>query len=466
MMKRSSGILLPVFSLPSKYGIGDFGREAYNFIDFLEKAGQSYWQILPLGPTGFGDSPYQSFSTFAGNPYFIDLDGLVAEGLLLSSELEAVNWGTDPEKVDYGVLYQEREKVLKKAFQRFEAAGMAKDDFLEFCQANKDWLEDYGNFMGEKQYHRFVQFVFFDQWEKLRNYAHIKGIKIIGDLPIYISMDSSDAKAAAKWLKLDDKNQPAWVAGVPPDYFAEKGQLWGNPIYDWSRMKRDGYSWWMKRLEAAASMFDALRLDHFRGFESYWQVPYGRTDAIGGEWVKGPGWHFLKRVKKNFPGLEIIAEDLGILSPEVHKLLEKTGYPGMKVLQFAFASGANNEHLPHNHVKNSVVYTGTHDNNTIKGWLDEDASLEEKEFLAKYFGMGALNGNEKWSRSLIKGAMASVANLCVIPIQDYLDLASDARINTPSTVGGNWQWRLNKSQLTDQLAEEIREITLVYGRHM
>lgn len=502
-IKRSSGILLPIFSLPSKHGIGNLGREAYNFIDFLEEAGQVHWQILPLGPTGFGDSPYQSFSTFAGNPYLIDLEGLVEEGWISLGEIEAIDWGTDPEKIDYGLLYENREKVLRQAFKAFDQGLNSQesqaDDYLEFCMANKEWLEDYALFMALKKhanmeawydwqdedirtrkaqavkdyrallseeikYQRFLQFIFFSQWEKLRNYAHIKGVKIIGDLPIYISMDSADAWVNTKLMKFNDKQEPIWVAGVPPDYFAEKGQLWGNPIYDWGKMKRDGYSWWMKRLAAAGEMFDLLRLDHFRGFESYWQVPYGKTDAIQGEWVKGPGWHFLKRVKKNFPDLEIIAEDLGDLNPQVHKLLDKTGFPGMKVLQFAFAGDWNSEHLPHSHKENSVVYTGTHDNNTSKGWLDEDATDEEKTRLVKYLGLEKLTNDERWSHRLVRSALGSVANLAIVPLQDYLDKSADGRINTPSTLGGNWQWRLTKKDLSPELASEIRSLTTIYGR--
>lgn len=491
-MKRSSGILLPVFSLPSDYGIGSLGKEAHNFIDFLNKSGQGYWQMLPLGPTGFGDSPYQNFSVYAGNPYFIDLDALIEEGLLQAEELAEICWGEDLKKVDYEILYKKREVVLRKAFGRF----CPNEAYRRFCDKNSGWLEDYGLFMALKghfnnkpwheweddsirsrrpeqisvyaeilkddiEYHRFVQYIFFKQWNELRSYAKKKSVKFIGDLPIYISMDSADAWASVDILQFDEERKPTGLGGVPPDYFSKTGQLWGNPLYDWDMMKADGYGWWMRRIKSAVDLYDAVRLDHFRGFESYWRVPYGAKTAIQGEWVKGPGIDFINVVKKAFPELEVIAEDLGCLTEDVYKFVEDSGFPGMKVLQFAFESGNSSDYLPHRYKSNSVVYTGTHDNNTVRGWLEDDAGEEEKALAEEYF---ALSEKEGWNWGFIRGAMRSVAGLCVVQIQDYLDLPSSDRINTPGTVGGNWQWRLVKGQLDEGLAEKIAHLTWTYER--
>ncbi|GAB1477079.1 4-alpha-glucanotransferase [Bacillota bacterium] len=503
-MKRSSGILLPVFSLPSPYGIGTLGREAYNFIDFLAAAGQKHWQMLPLGPTGFGDSPYQSFSSYAGNPYFIDLNLLIENGLMLKNEVEEISWGDDPGRVDYEILYRYREPLLKKAFRRFfegsqPGAGektTLKDDFSQFCRDNLSWLDDYALFMALKghfdmapwhewhdedirrylpeaaekyklllseeiKYHRFVQYLFFSQWGRLREYGKEHGIKFIGDLPIYVSMDSADSWTSKGKLQFDENAVPLGVSGVPPDYFSETGQLWGNPLYNWEEMRKDGYTWWMRRIAAAAGMFDCIRLDHFRGFDSYWRIPFGNDTAVEGEWLAGPGIDFISRVKEQFPNLEVIAEDLGNLTESVHKLLAESGFPGMKVLLFAFSQGDSSEHLPPNYNSNSVVYTGTHDNTTVRGWIEKEASIEELSFAEKYFESCPKNG---WNWRFICTAMESVADLCIVQLQDYLSLPDHARINTPGTLGGNWQWRLIGGELKDELAKKIAEMSGFYGR--
>ncbi len=502
-MKRSSGILLPVFSLPSPYGIGTLGKEAYNFIDFLQAAGQKYWQMLPLGPTGFGDSPYQSLSSFAGNPYFIDLNPLVEQGLLTRDEVDQTPWGQEPTDIGYQALYLNREGLLRTAFARFcyneikFSEGRTDEEiFGPFYQENRHWLEDYALYAAVKKhfqmrpwhqwddegirlrrpealkryeemlredisYHIFTQYLFFTQWEALRDYGKAKGIDFIGDLPIYIAMDSADAWSARGCLQLTEEGKPMGVAGVPPDYFSETGQLWGNPLYDWDKVKEDGYAWWMERIRASARMFDIIRLDHFRGFESYWSVPFGELTAVGGKWMKGPGMDFIRMVKERFPSLEIIAEDLGILTEEVHRLVEDSGFPGMKVLQFAFGSGNRCGYLPHMYGNNAVVYTGTHDNTTVRGWLEEEATETERSYAVKYFG---LSGEEGWNWGFIRGAMSSVADLCIVQMQDYLNLPGTARTNIPGTLGGNWQWRLTKDQLTEALAERIANICRLYNR--
>ncbi len=494
LMKRSSGILLPVFSLPSSYGIGTFGKEAYNFIDFLVAAEQEYWQMLPVGPTGFGDSPYQSFSAYAGNPYFIDLEFMAEGGLLSREEIELVPQGEDPIQVNYGILYHQRRSLLRKGFSRFDPQYDVAFDY--FCKANADWLNDYALYMSLKQhfdmkpwqdwedagirlyrresvekyseflqkdilFHCFIQFLFFSQWNGLRSYAKQKGIKFIGDIPIYLSMDSADAWASSEILQYDKERRPLKVGGVPPDYFSETGQLWGNPLYDWDEMKKDGYSFWIRRLAASSEMFDAVRLDHFRGFESYWSVPFGEATAVKGEWMPGPGMDLIGRIKEKFPKLCIIAEDLGCLTPEVHELVRAAGFPGMNVLQFAFGSGNRCSYLPHRHNINSVVYTGTHDNTTVRGWFEDKAQEEERIYAKKYLG---LSSEEGWNWGFIRGAMGSPADLCIVQMQDYLDLPDSARTNTPGTLGGNWMWRLAPGQLTDGLAGKIAEMTRLYDR--
>lgn len=492
-MKRSSGILFHISSLPSPYGIGTLGKEAFAFIDFLKQAGQKYWQMLPLGPTGFGDSPYQSFSSFAGNPYFIDLDLLIDDGLLSKEEVCGICWGKDSKRVDYEKIYQYREVVLKKAFQR----GFKRDKELlgDFCHNNQDWILDYALYMSLKsyfgmksweewedqdirfrspkvlekyqellkeeiQYHIYIQYLFFQQWEALRAYGRAKGIRFIGDIPIYVPFDSADIWASPEFFQLDERRIPVAVGGVPPDCFSQTGQLWGNPLYNWEAMKSDDYSWWIQRIRACTKLFDAIRIDHFRGFESYWSIPWGEVTAVNGKWRPGPGHDFIQRMKENFPSLEIIAEDLGFLTEEVRELVTFSGFPGMKVLQFAFESKETCNYLPHNYNRNSVVYTGTHDNTTVAGWLEEGNDTEI-EFARKYMG---LNREEGWVWGFIRSGMSSVSDLFIAQMQDYLELPGSERMNIPGTLGNNWKLRLEKGELTEELANKIANITKMYGR--
>lgn len=491
-MKRSSGILMPISSLPSPYGIGTFGKAAYEFADFLKAAGQKYWQVLPLGPTSYGDSPYQSFSTFAGNPYFIDLETLIKEGLLTEKEVEAENWGTNPRYVDYGQIYESRFNVLEKAKAR--GYGKALGDISEF-KKNNPWVENYALFMSLKKYfgqlswqewpeedirlHKpeavkkyteelkediefyiFIQYLFFKQWAKLKKYINDLGIDVIGDLPIYVALDSCDVWAETEFFSLDEENYPVEVAGVPPDYFSEDGQLWGNPCYDWKAMKKDNYKWWVRRIEGAAKLFDVLRIDHFRGFDEYWAVPAGDDTAKNGKWKKGPGMDLVGLLSKRFPNIEFIAEDLGEPSPTVVKLLQDCGWPGMKVLEFAFDSGEPNNYQPHSYDKNCICYTGTHDNATIMEWYEE-ANKKDKEYASKYLG---ISKSEGFNWGMIRGGMSSVAVLFVAQIQDFLGLGKYNRINVPGTKSGNWQWRLLSKELTPELAKKIFDMSVLYER--
>ena len=492
-MKRSSGILMPVSSLPSPHGIGTLGRAARDFVDFLADAGQSWWQMLPVGPTSFGDSPYQSFSAYAGNPYFVDLDLLCDEGLLTPDEVAAVHWGGDPARVDYETIYRGRLPLLRKAAER----GWQRDSgaVAVFVEKNRTWLPDYALFMALK--HRFgmkawtewpdedirlrrpgaveryrnelaedvrlftyIQYQFFRQWEALRAYAHDRGVGIIGDLPIYVAMDSADVWADPGSFQLDERNIPHEVAGVPPDYFSADGQLWGNPLYDWDAMKRDGYQWWIRRIEGAARLYDILRIDHFRGLESYWAVPYGETTAKNGRWVKGPGMDLLRVLTGRFPNIQFIAEDLGFLTPEVRQLLEDSGFPGMKVLEFAFDSREPSNYLPHTYTPHCVCYAGTHDNAPLMIWKDE-ADPADIAMARRYLG---LNESEGFHWGVLRGGLSSVAELFVAQMQDYLGLGAGSRMNTPGTLGGNWQWRLLPGQITAELTEKIREAARLYGR--
>lgn len=488
---RKSGILMHITSLSGPYGIGTMGAQAYDFVDFLEKAGQSYWQILPLSPTGYGDSPYQAFSTFAGNHYLIDPDILIREGLLLPAEVAEVSWADSEDRVNFQKMFENRLPMLRKAFERFVPDG----EYERFVQQNEDWLPDYGLFMALKEafhgrdwqswsisllmrlpavlesyrreldetirFHYFLQYKFFCQWTALRCYANQKGIRIIGDVPIYVPLDSADVWAEPELFLLDKSRRPELVAGCPPDSFSADGQRWGNPIYDWVKMKENGYRWWIRRLAAAAKMYDVVRFDHFRGFESYWAIPAGETTAVNGHWRKGPGMDFIGAVQKALPELRFIAEDLGYVTPEVKKLLEDSGYPGMKVIQFAFDSRETGDYLPHNYPVNSVCYSGTHDNLTMAQWFEE-ALPQDMEAAKAYLG---LNREEGFVAGMIRGAMSSVSKLCVVQLQDYLELGGEARMNFPGTLSNaNWTWRTKPGSITNALAEKIRTITARYQR--
>ena len=492
-MKRSCGILLPVFALPSPYGIGTLGQAAYDFVDFLRQAGQSWWQMLPLGPTGYGDSPYQSFSSYAGNPYFIDLDLLRRDGLLTAQEIASLAWGSDPARVDYAALYENRFVLLQKAAER----GWARDraEVQLFARQNAQWLPDYALYMAVKrhfdekpwtqwpdeairlrkpeamaQYRQMLasdirmftysQFLFFRQWNALRAYAHEQGVGIIGDLPIYVSMDSADVWAEPAFFQFDSNGYPTETAGVPPDCFSRDGQLWGNPLYRWEAMKADGYGWWIRRVDGAAKLYDMLRIDHFRGFESYWAVPYGDTTAKNGHWVKGPGMDLVQVLLNWFPQMQFIAEDLGFLTPEVRKLLADSGLPGMKVLEFAFDSREPSNYLPHLYTPHCVCYTGTHDNAPLPAWKEE-ADPDDLALAVQYLG---LNEEEGFHWGVLRGGMSSVAELFVAQMQDYLGLGAESRINTPGEPVGNWQWRLHPGQLTAALSRRMAHMARLYGR--
>lgn len=491
---RASGILLPIASLPSNYGIGCFSKSAYDFIDTLKKAGQSYWQMLPIGPTGFGDSPYQSFSTFAGNPYFIDLDALIEEGLLQKRECDSYDIGDDIRYIDYEKIYLSRFKLLRIAYERSNIGN--KKEFKEFNGINAYWLDDYALYMAVKkhfngvswskwnqdiklrkseamkyyqkelaieiEFYKYIQYVFTNQWRKLKKYANEKGIQIIGDIPIYVAFDSADTWSNPELFHLDKFKNPIAVAGCPPDAFASEGQLWGNPLYRWDYHKEHNFDWWLKRISYCFELYDVLRVDHFKGFDEYYSIPFGDTTAEFGHWEKGPGIEFFQKVKSQFGEINIIAEDLGNITDSVRMLLKQTGYPGMKVLQFAFDSREESDYLPHNYEKNSIVYTGTHDNDTIGGWY-EQLCKEDLELSKSY--MNNYNTDKKeihWD--FIRLAQQSVSKLCIIPIQDYLGLDSKARINTPSTVGDNWKWRLVNGDISEDLIKRVYNITKLYGR--
>jgi len=494
-MKRSSGILMPISSLPSPYGIGALGETAKGFVDFLADAGQSWWQMLPVGPTSYGDSPYQSPSSYAGNPYFIDLDLLKEDGLLEQRELDEISWGDDPERVDYALLYQNRFPLLYKAYER----GFERDrkKVGEFCRENDFWIFDYALFMAVKRrfgmkswldwedeeirlrkpeaverykkelsddidFFTYIQYLFFKQWNELLAYAHEKNIGIIGDMPIYVALDSVDVWGNPDCFKLDEKGFPTEVSGVPPDNFTAEGQLWGNPLYDYEAMEKDGYRWWVNRVKGASKLFDVIRIDHFRGFESYWAVPAGETTAINGRWIKGPGMKLVQKLKDSFPKIQFIAEDLGYPSKEVVELLRNSRFPGMKVLQFAFDTRDDNNknHLPHTYTENSVCYAGTHDNDTLLGWMS-NANPEDIKRAVDYLGLNELEGRV---RGVLRSGMATVSNLFVAQMQDWLELGTEARMNTPGRPEGNWQWRMKKDLLTSALSAEIARMTIRYNR--
>lgn len=491
---RASGVLMHISSLPSKYGIGTMGEEAYKFVDFLAEAKQTYWQILPICPTSYGDSPYQSFSTHAGNPYFIDLDMLEEDGLLEKSEYSDEEWGEDEEKVDYSAIYESRFKVLRKAYENFKKTDRTRFDI--FLEKNEAWISNYALFMSIKNHYEgkswlewedglkrrdphslwlfkeahkddvefweFLQYKFFEQWEKLKEYANGKGIQIVGDIPIYVALDSAAVWVYPDLFELDEDLNPVVVAGCPPDAFSETGQLWGNPIYNWERHKETDYNWWIDRLRAAVELYDVVRIDHFRGFDGYYTIPYGDETAENGEWKTGPGIEFFRFVESRLGKLPIIAEDLGFLTSSVLQMLADSGFPGMKVLEFAFDPREESNYLPYTYDKNCAVYIGTHDNAPILGWIDE-IDDDTFEFCKKFLNY---DGDDKsefvWT--FIKTAFACVGDTVIIQMQDYLELDNGSRMNTPSTSSGNWQWRMKKDACTEKLAEQIADITRTYGR--
>ena len=495
--KRKCGVLLPVSSLPSKYGIGCFDKSAYEFVDQLKAAGQSYWQILPLGPTSYGDSPYQSFSTFAGNPYFISLEELIKEGVLTKKECDAVDFGTDQSKVDYAKLYEGRFMLLRKAYERSNI--YMNPEFRKFQEEEAWWLEDYALFMAVKkrfggvqwsewaedirlrwqnaldyyreemyfeiEFQEYMQFKFRQQWMRLKSYANENGIQIIGDIPIYVAMDSADTWANPGLFKLDEKNCPTQVAGCPPDGFSATGQLWGNPLYNWEVHRNTGFDWWVKRISNCFRLYDVVRIDHFRGFDEYYAIPYGDETAENGWWEKGPGMDLFRTLSYRLGERAIIAEDLGYMTDTVKKLVAESGYPNMKVLEFAFDerdTGNASDYLPHNYPNNCVVYTGTHDNETLISWLDNITPSERRqvrEYLNDFH-----SSREELAQKIICLAMQSVGNFCIIPMQDYLGLDNSARMNQPSTLGKNWKWRLVPGQFSEELQEYMQKLALRYGR--
>lgn len=501
---RESGMLFPIFSLPSKFGIGSFSKEAFAFVDFLEESGQGFWQILPVGPTGFGNSPYQPFSAFAGNPYFISLETLIEEGFLTWDEVNGVDFGSDEQKVDYGALYENRKPVLKKAQVRFLESEEEKEEFQSFLKKESFWLEDYALFTAIKEeqggaswltwekplrirekkaleeakerLQEQVEFVYFEQyefdkqWSKLKKYANEKQVKIIGDLPFYVSMDSADAWAHPEVFQMDKDFVPTVVAGCPPDAFSSTGQLWGNPVYDWDAMRKNDYDWWVKRIRRNYEFYDVIRIDHFHGFCDYYAVPYGAETAEKGSLKKGPGMDFFRVLKRQVKELgegvkyhdfRMIAEDLGNNTPENEKLLQDTGFPGMKVLQYGFTSW-DSYYVNHRHINHCVVYTGTHDNTPARAWFEE-INDGQRDFARRYMNsMNSDAGQFVWD--FIREAYRSVADLCVIPLQDYLCEGREARINTPGAAEGNWQWRLRPNYLSHELAQSIRGLTEVYSR--
>ena len=491
---RKAGILLPISAIKSKYGIGSFSRDAYELIDWLCEAGQEYWQILPMGPTSFGDSPYQSFSSFAGNPYYVSLDDLVSEGLLKVEEIEEKQ-GTE-RAIDYKWLYDTRTAVLRKAFERFDTKN---DEYFNFVTENTKWLESYALFMALKSYYnglpwyewdfdirmyqesaiekllpslqkeidfwKFVQFEFYSQWRKLKKYANKKGVKIIGDIPIYVSYDSVDVWSNPALFELESDKTPINVAGCPPDGFSKTGQLWGNPLYKWDVHKKSGFLWWIERIKHCFEMYDALRIDHFRGFDEYYSIPYGSKDATNGKWRKAPGKELFKAIKEKLGEKEIIAEDLGFITDSVKELLDYCQFPGMKVFQFGFDErdkGSKNEYMPHNYYEDSVAYTGTHDNPTIVSWFFE-ISEKEREMVRNYL-CDYHTPDSEINFPIIGSVMRSKSSLAIIPLQDYLGYDSRSRINKPSTTGSNWTWRTAQNDFTENLKIKIKQITEITGR--
>lgn len=495
MKKRQSGVLMHISSLPGKYGIGSFGQSAYDFVDFLVRTKQRYWQILPLGTTSYGDSPYQSFSAFAGNTYFIDFDILIEEGLLNEADVKGAEFGDDPRKVDYAKIFDARRPIMEKAVARFLKADDLSD-YESFVEQNAAWLEVFAEYMAIKEhfdnlawtewpdeairrreaaslasyrekladkltYHRVTQYLFFKQWLRLKAYANEHHIEIVGDMPIYVAADSADVWAQPHFFKTDAVGKPTCVAGCPPDEFSETGQLWGNPIYDWEAMDKDGYAWWIERLRESFKIYDIVRIDHFRGFESYWEVPADSDTSATGKWVKGPDYKLFAAVKEALGDLNIIAEDLGFMTDEVIELRERTGFPGMKILQFAFNPDDESIDSPHLAPNNSVMYTGTHDNNTVLGWYKDEIDDATRQYMAQYTNRKEY---ETVPHAMLRTIFASVSFMAIATMQDLLELDSAARMNYPSTIGGNWTWRMTAEELNPIVEGELYSLTKTYRR--
>lgn len=489
---RTSGVLMPISSIPSPYGIGTMGKQARKFVDFLVKGGQKYWQILPICPTSYGDSPYQSFSSFAGNPYFIDLEYLCKDKLLTKKECESFQWGSNPKYVDYGIMYESRYALLRKVYARF--TKKEPRDFEKFCENEKQWLDDYALFMALKdanggqawsnwdkslrlrekkameeatekyseeiRFYKMLQYLFYQQWNALKTYANEAGIEIIGDVPIYVAGDSADVWANPDQFYLDKNLEPIEVAGCPPDAFSDDGQLWGNPLFRWDVMKKDGYTWWTRRIKAMSELYDIIRIDHFRGFDSFYAIPAKDDTAKNGQWKQGPGMDLFCELEKKLGKLPIIVEDLGFLTPSVHKLLKDSGFPGMKVIQFAFDSREESDYLPHTYTNHCVVYTGTHDNDTVMGWM-KTAPKASVKYAKEYLN---LTKEEGYNWGMMRAAWSSVADMAIVPMQDILGLGSEARINTPSTLGNNWKWRATPEQIDAKVAKKLYHYMQMYGR--
>lgn len=504
MFERSSGILMHISSLPSEYGVGDFGKKAYEFVDFLNETGQKLWQILPLGPTGYGDSPYQSYSSFAGNFIFIDMEEFVREGYIVEDKLLGLKVINYDDNLDYEQVKKEKGKLLEEVFETFlkkvEHDSLLKQSYEDFKKENAYWLEDYSLYMVLKdkfnglpwqqwrkvyknkiknrfekeiivekrlEYYRFMQYTFYKQWKRLKEYANSKGIKIVGDIPIFMATDSADTWSHPEIFQFTESRVPKRVAGCPPDYFSKTGQLWGNVLYDWKELKKQNYKWWIDRVKFCFETYDIVRIDHFRGFESYWSIKYGEKTAIRGHWEKGPGMELFRAIEKKLGKLPIIAEDLGLLTPQVKRLLKRSGYPGMKVLEFAFGGDKDNEYLPHRYEKNCVAYIGTHDNDTVVGWyesLDSETKYRCDEYLKKWLQEIGRNYWNPIEWRSIETLWSSEAQITIVQMQDLLGLGSFSRMNTPSTVGINWKWRMQEKDLTTEIVERLKEITKTFER--
>ena len=493
MTKRSSGVLMHITSLPGEFGIGTFGKSAYDFVDFLEETKQTYWQILPLTTTSYGDSPYQSFSAVAGNLNLIDFSLLKEEGLLEESDYSNVNFGDNPEKVDYALLFEVRRPILEKAVANTAKYSNVLAEIEKFEKDNSSWLADYAEYMAIKEsfgyqsfihwdedikngeeaarekyrtelqdsirYYTVTQYFFFKQWLALKEYANEKGIKIIGDMPIYVSADSVEMWTMPELFKVDANNEPLYVAGCPADDFSPTGQLWGNPIYDWEKHKEQGFSWWIYRVQESFKIYDVLRIDHFKGFSDFWQIDKDAENAVNGTWEAGPGIELFQKIKEQLGDLPIIAENLGFIDAKAEKLLDDSGYPGMKILQFAFP-GNDNLDRPHHYTQNSVAYTGTHDNDVVNGWY-EKLSESEQELVSEYLNR---RDDETITEAMIRGIYSSVSDYAIVTMQDLLDKDATSRMNVPSTVGGNWEWRMLAEDLTEERKEFLKNITVRYSR--